>query len=280
MVEDDRESLNGRRAHAAGDRGRRNLRAHSARSVARDGFPIAGRRHRRRGAEPWRSATCRAPSSWMSACRTNQGSAVLDRLKRDVATRHIPIHVVSGGDHAQTALSLGAVGYMLKPVKREELADVLKKLEAKLSQRMHRVLIVEDDTVQREAVGKLLTSHDVETVGAGTAAECLELLKEQTFDCMVLDLSLPGRLRLFAAGDAQPGGRLFLSAGHRLYRPRPVGGRRAAPAALFEIDHHQGREVARAAAGRGDAVPAPSRLRAARRAAEDDPQGAEPRRHT
>jgi signal transduction histidine kinase/CheY-like chemotaxis protein/CHASE3 domain sensor protein len=119
------------------------------------------------------------------------GLSVLDRLKRDVQTQHIPIHVVSAGDHAQTALSLGAVGYMLKPVKREELADVLKKLEAKLSQRMHRVLIVEDDDVQRAAVGKLLTAHDVETVAAGTAAECLELLKQQTFDCMVLDLSLP-----------------------------------------------------------------------------------------
>ena len=119
------------------------------------------------------------------------GLSVLDRLKRDVETRHIPIHVVSASDHAQTAMSLGAVGYMLKPVKREELADVLKKLEAKLSQGMHRVLIVEDDDVQREAVSKLLTSHDVETVAAGTAAECLELLKAQTFDCMVLDLSLP-----------------------------------------------------------------------------------------
>ncbi|WP_216856331.1 response regulator [Acidisphaera sp. S103] len=119
------------------------------------------------------------------------GLSVLDRLKRDVLTRHIPIHVVSAGDHAQTALSLGAVGYMLKPVKRDELVDVLKKLEARLSQRMHRVLIVEDDDVQRAAVGKLLTSHDVETVTAGTAAECLELLRQQTFDCMVLDLSLP-----------------------------------------------------------------------------------------
>jgi signal transduction histidine kinase/DNA-binding response OmpR family regulator/CHASE3 domain sensor protein len=119
------------------------------------------------------------------------GLSVLDRLKRDVQTRHIPIHVVSASDHAQTALSMGAVGYMLKPVKREALADVLKKLEAKLSQRMHRVLIVEDDELQREAVGKLLTSHDVETVTAGTAAECLELLKQQTFDCMVLDLTLP-----------------------------------------------------------------------------------------
>jgi signal transduction histidine kinase/DNA-binding response OmpR family regulator/CHASE3 domain sensor protein len=119
------------------------------------------------------------------------GLSVLDRLKRDVQTRHIPIHVVSGSDHVQTALSLGAVGYMLKPVKREELTDVLKKLEAKLSQRMRRVLIVEDDDVQREAVGRLLTSHDVETVAAGTAAECLDLLKQQTFDCMVLDLTLP-----------------------------------------------------------------------------------------
>jgi CheY-like chemotaxis protein/signal transduction histidine kinase/CHASE3 domain sensor protein len=119
------------------------------------------------------------------------GLSVLDRLKRDVQTRHIPIHVVSASDHAQTAMSLGAVGYMLKPVKREELADVLKKLEAKLSQRMHRVLIVEDDAIQRAAVGKLLTSHDVETVTAGTAAECLEFLKQETFDCMVLDLSLP-----------------------------------------------------------------------------------------
>ena len=119
------------------------------------------------------------------------GLSVLDRLKRDVQTRHIPIHIVSAGDHAETALSLGAVGYMVKPVKREQLVEVLKKLEDKLSQRMHRVLIVEDNELQREAVAKLLTSHDVQTVTAGTAAECLELLKDQTFDCMVLDLTLP-----------------------------------------------------------------------------------------
>jgi CheY-like chemotaxis protein/signal transduction histidine kinase/CHASE3 domain sensor protein len=119
------------------------------------------------------------------------GLSVLDRLKRDVRTRHIPIHIVSAVDYSDAALSLGAIGYMLKPVQREQLVTVLQKLEAKLSQRVHRVLIVEDNEVQREAVTKLLTSHDVETVSAGTAAECLTLLKEQTFDCMVLDLSLP-----------------------------------------------------------------------------------------
>nr|WP_165070087.1 response regulator [Paludisphaera rhizosphaerae] len=119
------------------------------------------------------------------------GLTVLDRLKHDARTRHIPVHVVSGGDYAQTALSLGAVGYMLKPVKRDELIQALGGLERRFSRRMRRVLVVEDDAVQLDSVRKLLGTHDVETVGVRSAAECLARLKEETFDCMVLDLSLP-----------------------------------------------------------------------------------------
>jgi CheY-like chemotaxis protein len=119
------------------------------------------------------------------------GLSVLDILKRDVRTRHIPIHVVSATDHSHAALSMGAVGYLLKPVKRAQLAEVLGKLDARLSQAVRRVLVVEDDDVQRDAIQQLLASADVETVAAATAAECLDHLKSQTFDCMVLDLSLP-----------------------------------------------------------------------------------------
>lgn len=119
------------------------------------------------------------------------GLTVLDSLKRDEVTRHIPIHVISGEDHGQTALALGAVGALVKPVRREALEAVLRTLETRFSGAMRRVLIVEDDAVQREAVSRLLASKDVETVGVGTAAECLEKLRGGTFDCMVLDLSLP-----------------------------------------------------------------------------------------
>lgn len=119
------------------------------------------------------------------------GLSVLDRLKSDVRTRHIPIHVISAGDHSQTAFSLGAVGYLSKPANRDQLVAVINKLDARLSQRMHTVLIVEDDERQREAIAKLLGSNEVKTVTAGNAAECLDLLRNQTFDCMVLDLSLP-----------------------------------------------------------------------------------------
>jgi signal transduction histidine kinase/CheY-like chemotaxis protein/CHASE3 domain sensor protein len=118
------------------------------------------------------------------------GLAVLDRLKRDVETRHIPVHVVSATDHSQTALSLGAIGYLVKPVKREDLASVLEALSSQLARTVRRVLIVEDDPVQRDAVARLLASGDVETVAVGSAAECVEALQTQTFDCMVLDLTL------------------------------------------------------------------------------------------
>jgi signal transduction histidine kinase/DNA-binding response OmpR family regulator/CHASE3 domain sensor protein len=121
----------------------------------------------------------------------HSGLSVLDRLKHDPRTRHIPVHVVSASDYMHAALSLGAIGYMLKPVKREELIEAFKNFETRLEGKMRRVLIVEDDDTQRDAVCRLLGSQDVECHAVGTAAECLEELRSQTYDCMVLDLSLP-----------------------------------------------------------------------------------------
>ncbi|WP_367344620.1 response regulator [Stenotrophomonas bentonitica] len=119
------------------------------------------------------------------------GLSVLDVLKHDMRTRHIPIHVVSAMDHSHKALSLGAVGYLGKPATREELAGVLDSLERRLSQRPRRVLVVEDDAVQLDAVRELLAVADVETIGARSASECLQALEQHSFDCMVLDLTLP-----------------------------------------------------------------------------------------
>jgi CheY-like chemotaxis protein/CHASE3 domain sensor protein len=121
----------------------------------------------------------------------NSGLTVLDRLKNNEQTRHIPVHVVSANDYMQTALQIGAVGYMLKPIKYEELTEALKKIEERLSQNMRRILLVEDDKVQRESIKQLIQHKDVETIAVGTAAECLEKLKNTTFDCMIMDLSLP-----------------------------------------------------------------------------------------
>ena len=119
------------------------------------------------------------------------GLSVLDILKHDMRTRHIPIHMVSAMDHSRKALALGAVGYLGKPATREDLSDVLLSLEQRLSQRPRLVLVVEDDSVQLDAVRDLLALADVETIGARSAAECIEVLAQHSFDCMVLDLTLP-----------------------------------------------------------------------------------------
>ncbi|WP_243656805.1 response regulator [Paucimonas lemoignei] len=119
------------------------------------------------------------------------GLSVLEQLKRDPVTRHIPIHVASVDDHIQTALELGAVGYVLKPVAREELIEAIAKLEAKSQERARQVLVVEDDVTLRENIATLLQAQDVEITTVGTVADALQRLSDSTFDCMVMDLTLP-----------------------------------------------------------------------------------------
>src|SRR5450830_1687717 len=119
------------------------------------------------------------------------GLGVLDQIKRNPVTRHIPVHVVSVADYSQEALERGAVGYALKPVQRKELVEAFKKLEAKFSQSMHHVLVVEDDARQRESIRQLLGSQDINIVGVENAADALVQLQATTFDCMVMDLNLP-----------------------------------------------------------------------------------------
>jgi CheY-like chemotaxis protein/CHASE3 domain sensor protein len=121
------------------------------------------------------------------------GLSVLDALKHRSSTRHIPVHVASVSDYTQAALEMGAAGYAIKPVKREELVEALRRLETKFTQRLRRILIVEDDDVARDSTGRLLEGRDIETVGVGTAAAALEALEKSTFDCVVLDLTLPDR---------------------------------------------------------------------------------------
>jgi DNA-binding response OmpR family regulator len=88
---------------------------------------------------------------------------------------------------------MGALGYALKPLAREELFAAFRKLEAKFTQKLRRVLVVEDDTTARESTCRLLAGDGVETMGVGTAADALAALRTSVYDCMVLDLSLPDR---------------------------------------------------------------------------------------
>ncbi len=121
----------------------------------------------------------------------HSGLTVLDQLKEDPATRHIPVHIVSVHDYVERALQMGAIGYTLKPAQRNDLKAVFAKLEAKLSVKVKRVLIVEDDQLQRESMVKLIADSNVEITAVALAGEALAALKMSVYDCMVIDLKLP-----------------------------------------------------------------------------------------
>jgi CheY-like chemotaxis protein/signal transduction histidine kinase len=135
------------------------------------------------------------------------GLTVLDRLKRDPRTRHVPVHVVSVHDYSQTALEMGAVGYVLKPVQREELVAAFRRIEDRLDRRVRTVLLVEDDPGQQEALGALLGGAGIDTEVAGTIAEGLARIRAGGVDCVVLDLTLPdgSGLDLLERMDGDPG---------------------------------------------------------------------------
>ncbi|QYG07625.1 response regulator [Janthinobacterium sp. PAMC25594] len=119
------------------------------------------------------------------------GLLVLQQLKENPLTRHIPVHIVSGNDQIQEAMQLGAIGYATKPRTRDQLKEVFRKLESKFTQKMKRILLVEDDERQRESVVHLISDDDVEITALALGEQALELLKTQIFDCMIIDLKLP-----------------------------------------------------------------------------------------
>lgn len=124
----------------------------------------------------------------------HSGLTVLQRLKETAATRHIPVHIISVQDRLDEAMQMGAIGYAVKPKTREELKNVFAKLEAKLVQKVKRVLLVEDDALQRDSIARLIGDEDIEITAVGFAEDALELLRKNVYDCMIIDLKLPDML--------------------------------------------------------------------------------------
>ncbi|MCC5604722.1 response regulator [Nostoc favosum] len=119
------------------------------------------------------------------------GWTVLDRLKHNPDTRHIPVHILSVDERQQRGLQLGAITYLQKPVSPEALTQVLTEIKGFIERQVKNLLIVEDDPVQAQSIIELIGNGDVHSTAVGTGAEALSILRSHHFDCMVLDLGLP-----------------------------------------------------------------------------------------
>jgi CheY-like chemotaxis protein/signal transduction histidine kinase/HAMP domain-containing protein len=119
------------------------------------------------------------------------GWTVLNNLKLDAATRHIPVQILSVEEERQHGLSHGAFSYVVKPATTGELEAALDRLARYLVPHTKRLLVIEDDDRERASIVELLGGGDLEIEGAASGGEALARLAGQRFDCCVVDLRLP-----------------------------------------------------------------------------------------
>jgi CheY-like chemotaxis protein len=119
------------------------------------------------------------------------GWTVLDHLKHHPDTRHIPVHIVSGSNGRQNALKAGAVAFVEKPISKESLEETFGEIRSFIDRDVKRLLVVEDDEGQRQAVVELIGAEDVDVTAVGSSKEALDALQQHRYDCMVVDLKLP-----------------------------------------------------------------------------------------
>jgi HAMP domain-containing protein/signal transduction histidine kinase/CheY-like chemotaxis protein len=115
------------------------------------------------------------------------GPELLGRFKHDPRTRHVPVLAVGAEEQRHDALVAGAVAFTAPDTLEEGLAELREQLE----RRTKRVLVVEDDGRERDAVARLIGGEDIEVTAVGTSEEALSELGAGTFDCIVLDVKLP-----------------------------------------------------------------------------------------
>jgi CheY-like chemotaxis protein len=116
---------------------------------------------------------------------------VLDRLKHDPNTRHIPVDIMSAEEGKQRSLQQGAIAYLHKPIPNEGISQALTQIKGFVERQVKNLLVVEDDENQRISIGELIGNTDVIITAVGTGKQALEAVRAHHYDCVVLDLGLP-----------------------------------------------------------------------------------------
>ena len=119
------------------------------------------------------------------------GWTVLNNLKLDPATRHIPVQIITLEEERQHGLSHGAFSYIVKSPTTEGLEAAFDRIKDFAAPRTKRLLVVEDNEIERQSIVELLGHKDIEIKAVATGAEASQAMLDEPFDCVVLDLRLP-----------------------------------------------------------------------------------------
>jgi CheY-like chemotaxis protein len=119
------------------------------------------------------------------------GWTVLSRLKQDPQLRHIPVQMLTLDEDRQHGLARGAFDFISKPTEADDLTGAISRVIEYSKPRKRRLLVVEDDPVERMSIRELIHHDDIEMEAVDTGKAALKAIREQEWDCVVLDLKLP-----------------------------------------------------------------------------------------
>jgi CheY-like chemotaxis protein/two-component sensor histidine kinase len=119
------------------------------------------------------------------------GWTVLNHLKQDPATRHIPVQMLTLDEDRHHGLARGAFAFVTKPTTSEGLEAALSRIKEYSAPRRKRLLVVEDNPAEQLSIKELLGYDDIDVTVVATGEEAIQAVNEQAFDCVVLDLRLP-----------------------------------------------------------------------------------------
>ena len=121
------------------------------------------------------------------------GWEVMDKLKANPKTRHIPVHIMSSHKLKNESLMKGAVDFIDKPMALEKMQEIFKKIEYVLSRKSKKVLIVEDNPQHAKALAYFLETFNINSELRSNVSEGIQALKTKEVDCVILDMGIPDK---------------------------------------------------------------------------------------
>jgi signal transduction histidine kinase/CheY-like chemotaxis protein/CHASE3 domain sensor protein/putative methionine-R-sulfoxide reductase with GAF domain len=121
------------------------------------------------------------------------GWEVMEELKNNFETRHIPVHMMSAYDGKYKSLSKGAVDFINKPVAYEQMQNIFERIEFMLNNNPRKVLIVEENLKHARALSFYLENYAVNTEIRNTVDSTVEALQKQEVNCVILDMGVPNQ---------------------------------------------------------------------------------------
>lgn len=121
------------------------------------------------------------------------GWQVLEGLKNNIQTKHIPVHIMSSHKFKQESLLKGAINFLEKPIAFEKMPDIFKKIEQIINKQSQKVLIIEDNTKHANALAYFLETNNVNSEIKSNIDESIEALTKKNLDCVILDMGIPDK---------------------------------------------------------------------------------------